>query len=270
MHYLEVDHFLNSSRSWLDQSPYCQLGAVKIFYDGTLTSKTSLMAHPFPATNQYGERIFSPPVFQQLIEKMRRYELPIAVHTIGDQALDELADYLLQFPVKKGLHDRIIHGSFAKYTTIEKLKKLPIIIDIQPQFVTTDFPHALGFVPHNTELIYPWKTYLDAGLIICGSSDAPVEVPDPLLGISSAWRRKCDDGIIYQPEQQLSMFDAIRLYTTLSNVPTYHTSTRGYLKPGYIADFTMLNHDILKHPELIDEAKVVMTVIDDKVVFKKE
>jgi predicted amidohydrolase YtcJ len=129
----------------------------------------------------------------------------------------------------KGLHDRIIHASFAKESTLEKLKKLPVILDIQPQFVGSDLPTAYQWIHPQTELIYPWKSYADQGIIICGGSDAPVEIPNPLLGIQAAMHRYSSlDGNIYQPEQRLSLFEAVTLYTTYSQIPTYHTATREY------------------------------------------
>jgi predicted amidohydrolase YtcJ len=268
MHYLVLDDYLKSGDPWLDQHPYLQLGAIKIFYDGTLSSQTALMHHPYRNTDHYGERIFSKEVFRTLIKKIRQHELPIAVHTIGDQALEELADWFKEFPVKNGLHDRIIHASFALEKTVEKLKELPLIFDIQPQFLSSDLPKGLAIINPKTSLIYPWKTYMDAQLILCGSSDAPVEDPNPLLGIASAYYRQSDDdGLTYGENEKLSIFEAVKLYTTYAQVPTYLSKQRGYLKVGFDADFTLLDTNIFKHPEKLKTTKVIATIIDDHCVY---
>lgn len=267
MHHEIIQDYLNSKDRWLDQNPYLQLGAVKIFYDGTISSQTALMSLSY-SNQQQGQRLFSASDFIELITFLRKHQLPIAVHTIGDLALDELTDWLIKYPPMKGLHDRIIHASFAKESTLEKLKKLPVILDIQPQFVSSDLPTAYQWIHPQTELIYPWKSYADQGIIICGGSDAPVEIPNPLLGIQAAMHRYSSlDGNIYQPEQRLSLFEAVRLYTTYSQIPTYHTATRGYIKVGYIADFTILNHDIIINHTLIEKTKVILTVVNDQIVY---
>jgi len=268
MHHEVIEDYFKSGRPWLDQSPYLQLGAVKIFYDGTISSQTALMAHPYQGVNHAGERQFDLAVWESKLKLIRQAGLPIAIHTIGDQALDEVADWLTRYPVKTGLHDRIIHASFALPSTLAKLKKLAVIFDIQPQFLTSDLPWAFDVIAKETALIYPWKTYQDAGLILCGSSDAPVEIPDPLLGIAAAYHRQVQ-GQTYQAQERLTMFEAIQLYTTLANVPTYDTQHRGYLKVNYLADMTFFNVDFLKDAQQLPDAKVMMTVIDDRVVFRR-
>ena len=267
MHHEIIQEFLKSNDQWLDQNPLLQLGAVKIFYDGTISSQTALMSLSY-SNQQQGQRLFKASDFVKLITFLRNHHLPIAVHTIGDLALDELTDWLIQYPPLMGLHDRIIHASFAKQSTLEKLKKLPVILDIQPQFVSSDLPTAYQWIHPNTELVYPWKSYADHGIVICGGSDAPVEIPNPLLGILAAVNRNSSlDGKIYQPEQKLSLFEAVKLYTTYSQIPTYHTATRGYIKVGYIADFTVLNDDIIKNHALLEKTKVILTIVNDQIVY---
>lgn len=268
IHHLELDHFLTSGRPWLDQSPYLQLGAVKTFYDGTISSQTAWMANPYQQSHQYGERIFNTESWTTLLSKIRQAGLPIAIHTIGDQALHEVATWLKNHPVKPGLHDRIIHASFAKTSTLDILKALPLIFDIQPQFLSSDLPWALSYISEKTELVYPWQTYANAGLILCGSSDAPVEIPNPLLGIDAAYRRRSrHNQLVYQPEERLSIFEAIKLYTTGANAPTYDLGRRGILKVGNLADFTCFDMDILRHPETLRQAKTTLTVVDDQIVY---
>lgn len=268
MHHEIIDDYVKSGDTWLDQSPFLQLGAVKLFYDGTVSSQTALMSLSY-SNNQQGLRVFDVHAFESLIIKLRALNLPIAVHTIGDQALDELANWLMKYPPKKGLHDRIIHASFAKTSTLLLLSKLPVILDIQPQFVSSDLPDAYQWIHPQTELVYPWKSYMDHRITVCGGSDAPVETPNPLLGIKAAYTRQSDkDSKVYQPEQRLSIFESIKLYTTYSQIPTYHQNNRGHLAIGYVADFTILTIDIIKKPMQIDDALVFMTVIDDQIVYQ--
>jgi hypothetical protein len=270
IHHQEVDGFVKSGRPWLDQSPFLQLGAVKIFYDGTLSSQTAWMAHPYP-NGSLGERIMTTEEFEHTLLKMRRLNLPVALHTIGDLALDEVGHWLKKYPVQKGLHDRIIHASFAQLSSLPLLQSLPIILDIQPQFLSSDLPWGLKLLPSQTELIYAWKTYLKNGLVLCGGSDAPVEVPDPLKAIRAAVKRISDqDGQSYGEVEKLTMLEAIHLYTTQANVPTYKTYERGKLAKGYVADFTVFNVDFLNDPALLDQAYVTMTIVDDQLVYLKD
>ncbi len=269
MHHLTIDDYLKSKRPWLDQNPFLQLGAVKMFYDGTLTSKTALMINPF-SNGSFGERIDPLLTWENRLKAMRKLGLPVAIHVIGDQGLDEVADSLTKYPVKKGLHDRIIHASFAKKPTLAKLKKLSVIFDIQPQFLTSDFPEGFALFQKPPALIYPWKTYSDHGLVLCGSSDAPVEIPNPLLGIYHAvYRQKRHSDNVLGEEEKISMFEAISLYTTLANIPTYQVN-RGKIDIGFIADLTMLNQDPFKVSKAYwSHLHVTQTIINEQQVYKK-
>jgi predicted amidohydrolase YtcJ len=228
------------------------------------------MKHPYPSTTHHGERIMSPHDFETTLQRMRALNLPVALHTIGDAALDEVADYLIKYPVKKGLHDRIIHASFAQQSTLSKLNKIPIILDIQPQFLSSDLPWGLNLLPNKTQLIYPWATYHRAGLILCGGSDAPVEIPNPLLGIkASVFRLSDHDGKTYGKDECLSMYEAVLLYTQWANIPTYKSHERGKIDVGYLADFTVFNHDFLAQPSLIHDAYVTHTIVNDHIVYER-
>ena len=59
------------------------------------------------------------------------------------------------------------------------------------------------------------------GITLCGSSDAPIEIPNPLLGMHVSIFRRLKDGSIFDPSEKISRFEALKLYTTYANIPTY-------------------------------------------------
>ena len=66
------------------------------------------------------------------------------------------------------------------------------------------------------------------------------------------------------------MYEAILLYTQWANVPTYKSHERGKLEVAYIADFTVFNCDFLAQPQLIHDARVTHTIVDDQLVYQHE
>lgn len=75
------------------------------------------------------------------------------------------------------------------------MKQLPLVLDIQPIFLCTDL-HWIGerIGTEREKGTYAWKTLQDAGMIITGGSDCPVETYDPIKGIYAAVTRKDFDG----------------------------------------------------------------------------
>src|SRR5690625_6995747 len=76
-----------------------QIGAVKIFADGALGRRTALLSEPYhDAQEMYGEAMFDQETLYEIVRSARELSMPVAVHTIGDQALENELDNLDQFP----------------------------------------------------------------------------------------------------------------------------------------------------------------------------
>ena len=268
IHFLELDGFIHNKHKFMDQGFFLQLGPVKMFYDGTLSSKSAYLSSPYKDSESNGLKMQSDDDFIINLKKVRKYRLPVAVHVIGDQGLEDLLEILKSYPPHGGLHDRIIHASLMTKKSLELMKDMPLIVDVQPQFIKSDFPEAFNLFSCEPDYIYAFKSMLEHNITICGSSDAPVEIPNPLLGMHAAIKRKQKDGSTLNRAERISRFEALKLYTTYANIPTYHYN-RGLIKKGYIADFVVFEHDLLEIPsnDLLT-TKPLMTVIDEKVVFK--
>lgn len=271
IHYLELDKHIASKNPFLDINKYLQLGAVKVFFDGTLGSKTAFLYHPYKDSNTYGRLEMDQQSFIQIVKKVRTLDMSLAIHVIGDQALDQLIDILKLYPPKKGLHDRLIHASFVSNQALKALKDMPIIIDIQPQFIESDFPEGFKLFSKYPEKIYPFQSFLNHQVTICGSSDAPVEIPNPMLGMYHAVTRNGLNDCKDNDDEKINRFEALKLYTTYANIPTYHSHNRGLIKLGYIADFTVFDQDLLSIDiKLLKTIKPIMTIVDEHIVYNKK
>ena len=109
---------------------------------------------------------------------------------------------------------------------------------------------------------------LKNGLILSFSSDAPVEVPNPLLGILYSTNRIAKDGICYQPNEKVSRLEAIEAYTKYASIQNV-VQNRGVIKVGYLADFTVFKEDLkLMTDEDLLKDQVLMTIIHEHVVYE--
>lgn len=252
---------------------FVTFGAMKIFADGALGGRTALLSRPYnDAPDTSGVAIYDLRELKSLVQKARFYEMPVVIHTIGDLALEYAIEAVEAYPPPKGLRDRLVHVQVARPDLIERMQKLPVVLDIQPQFVTSDFPWVIERLgEERMPYSFAWKTLLDAGLHCAGGSDAPIEIPDPLLGIHAAVTRRkigeTHDG--YYPEQKLSVYEAVSLYTKGSAYVIGKENTRGQIAEGFTADFTVLDRDLFTVPvDDIPNAKVEMTVVDNTVMFE--
>jgi predicted amidohydrolase YtcJ len=253
-----------------------EIGAMKIFADGALGGRTALLSQPYnDAPETSGVAIFQLPQLKELVKKARQFNMPVAIHAIGDLAFEYAIDAIEEFPPLEGQRDRIIHAQIIRRDLIERVKVLPIVLDLQPRFIASDFPWVIERLgTERMEYCYAWKTLLSEGIPCSGGSDAPIEPVNPLLGIHAAVaRRKPEDNehVTYYPEQRLTTYEAVKLFTSGSAYAINREHDRGMIEVGYDADFTILNRDILTiQTEDILKTNVMMTVVDGEIVYERK
>lgn len=252
---------------------YVTFDAMKIFADGALGAKTALLAAPYnDAPETSGVAIYDLDGLKDMVKKARDLNMPVVIHTIGDLALEYAVTAIEAYPVPEGRRDRLVHTLVVNDNLLERLQRLPVVLDIQPQFVTSDFPwvrERLG--EERLPYAYAWKTLLDRGIHCAAGSDAPIEIPDPLLGIHALVTRKKpqDTHEGYGPDQKLTPYEAVSLYTKGSAYVVGREETRGQIAPGFTADFTILDQDLFMiSPEQIPAVNVGMTVVSGIVMYE--
>lgn len=253
--------------------PWIEPGAMKIFVDGALGGRTALLSKPYEdSTGIQGVAIHTQDELETLVAKARSYGEAVAVHAIGDLGMDMIVTAIEKHPVPLGKRDRLIHANVLREDLVVRLERLDIVLDIQPSFVTSDFPwvkERLGNV--RLDWAYAWKKLVKRGLKCSGGSDSPIEEVDPRSGLYAAVARKkpgeTHEG--YLPDEKLSRYEAIALYTIGSAQAICKEHVRGYIEVGYDADLTVFDRNLLTGTdEQILEAKVIKTIIAGEIVFE--
>lgn len=253
--------------------PWITPGEMKFFVDGALGGKTALLSEPYADTPEtFGMAVHTDEEIEALVKLARTYHEAVAVHVIGDGAVEKIVEVLEKYPAPDGKRDRLIHVNVLREDLVERMAKLPVILDLQPVFVSSDFPWVMDRLGEGRlDWAYAWKKLLDKGFICGGGSDAPIEEANPLLGIYAAVTRRkvgeTHDG--YLPEEKLSRFEAVGLFTTGSAATIGKSDCRGKLAVGCDADFTVLDRDLFQvDAEEIVSARVKMTVVGGEVMYK--
>ncbi|GAB3797568.1 amidohydrolase [Virgibacillus kimchii] len=251
-----------------------QIGAVKLFADGAFGRRTALLSAPYSDDpGNYGDAMYDQRTLYDIIQRTRELDMPIAVHTIGDQALENILDILDQFPAAP-YRDRLIHTQVLRSDLLTRLAKPYRIADIQPRFLASDFPWVQDRLGHDRiSQSYAWKSMMDAGIICAGGSDSPVEPIDPLLGIHAAVTRKTPgqthEG--YIPDEKLTMEEAFQLFTEMGAYPTNEETVKGTIARGKLADITVYSKNPfdMDNPDELLETDIEMTVIGGEVRYRK-
>lgn len=175
---------------------------IKFFCDGSLGGKTCATYFPFQCTDITTEEsskevnkgktkrvetnfglLIDPLTLSSRIKISKLFNFRIEFHCIGDRSADFLLNELLH--INKN-HDRfiIVHAQLVNESVIEKMKNLNILLSCQPSFLSSDFKYIQNYI-HSSykKYCYLYKSLLNKNIIIAGSSDAPVELFSPIIGI---------------------------------------------------------------------------------------
>jgi len=261
-----LDHLIRLGLSTGFGDDMVKIGGVKVFADGSLGARTAALHEPYsddPSTR--GMTLHSEEKLEELIMKTHEAGLQLAVHAIGDRAIDivltALEKALKRKPGKDHRH-RIEHASVLNEKLVGHIKGLGVIASVQPHFVVSDFwvPDRLGL--ERARWTYPFKTLIQKGVPIIGGSDCPVEPISPLLGIWAAASRESF------PEERITVDEALRMYTIGAAFASFEERTKGSIEVDKLADLVVLSHDPRRVPlDEIREIEVEMTLVGGHIVY---
>ncbi len=251
---------------------FFRLAGIKIFADGALGSQTALCFNKYIGSkHNYGIEVTSVSKMMTYIRTAGKLELPVAIHAIGDKAVANVLDAFEQTsPPQPPVRHRIEHLQLVRKKDIQRIKQLGIVASVQPSHCPSDIDMVRDYWGARGANAYIFRTFLNKGIDVAFGSDCPIEPLDPISGMAAAVRRaKPHSRDTFYPEQRLTAFEALSAFTVGSAIASGESHCRGYLLPGYPADFIVLSDDITKTaPTKIEHIKVLGTVLDGKVKYR--
>ncbi len=247
---------------------YIEFGAMKLFADGSFGGNTAWLKEAYVGTQTTGIALHTDEQFAQWLQLARKYDSGIAVHAIGDAAVDQFIRHLERVrPV--AMRDRYIHGSLCSIEQMKALKKLHVIVDAQPTFLLSDMPWLQEKLGKREARLYPWKTFLNEGLVLGAGTDAPIESISPFETIwAGVTRKNPSSQVVFDASERLTRYEMVHMYTVGSAYTGNQELYRGKIQEGFDADFTIVDTDLLCCEEAaILKTTVLQTVIDGKVVY---
>jgi predicted amidohydrolase YtcJ len=256
---------------------WLRLAGVKGYVDGSLGSTTALFYEPYlDAPDTKGLMVTPEDSLRQWIGAADSAGLQAAVHAIGDRANGVILDIYDSLARAHGPRDRrfrIEHAQHLRPSDIQRIARSGVIASMQPYHAIDDGRWAEKRIgPERIKTTYAFRSLLDAGAHLAFGSDWTVAPLDPILGIYAAVTRRTLDGKHpegWVPEQKITVEEALRAYTTGNAYGVFAERQRGMLKPGYLADVTVLSQDLTAiPPEEIEHVGIHATVVGGKIVFE--
>lgn len=254
-----------------------RVGCLKGYSDGSLGSTTAWFFDPYlDAPNTSGLASDEIPKTPEYVLAADKAGLQINIHAIGDKANATILDIFAATEKANGVRDRRFRVEHAQHLRVEDLKRFgsqKVIASMQPFHVIDDGRWAWKRLDEKRlKGTYAFRTILDTGGMLAFGSDSPVAPLNPILGVYAAvTRRTLDDKNPngWLPEQKISVAETIKAFTWGSAFAEFQEGDKGTLAVGKLADFVIISDDIFTiDPVKIRDAKVVMTLVNGKVVYE--
>lgn len=254
--------------------------AIKLYVDGALGSRGAALLEPYsdkPDTS--GLLLLEKDDAMAILDKAIEAGVQVNTHAIGDRGnrlvLDWYEEAFAAHPEASDLRWRIEHAQILNPVDIPRLAGLGVIPSMQPSHAIGDLFFAPGRLgPGRLAGAYAWRSLIDAGAIIPGGSDAPVERGDPRIEFYAAAARKSLDGYSdenWHGEEAVARAEALKMFTVWPAYASFEEDRLGAIEAGKRADFTVFSKDIMTAPvEEILKAKAVMTVVDGVIVYQSQ
>ncbi|MBM4186231.1 MAG: amidohydrolase [Gemmatimonadetes bacterium] len=261
---------------------WVRLAGIKIHADGIPTgNKTAWLHEPYQGGGN-GTLVLGK---GDDAERVRELETMVAMahdrgwqigtHATGDRALDAVIDAYQKALGARPDRDRrhyLIHADLISPEALQRMAALGVGANFNStiKFLIADGQvEALG----STRAAYEWpyRTAIDAGVVVATGSDAPVTDGNWRQGIATCVTRLGkQSNRVSGASERITLDEAIRSHTAAGAWQDRAETWKGTLETGMAADLVVLDGTIGKvDPAAIGELGVTTTIVAGKVVFSR-
>jgi predicted amidohydrolase YtcJ len=265
-------HFLDNG---VYKTPSITVSTVKLYADGALGSRGAWLLEPYSdAPNASGLQLETPERLSEVCKKAFDSGYQVAIHCIGDAAVRQVLDVYEQFLTPgNDLRWRIEHAQTVHPVDLPRFGELNVVPSVQTTHATSDMIWAADRLGDRIKTAYIYQDLLKQNGWLPNGSDFPIEHINPLYGFYAGVARKNLDGYPpegFQMENALTREQALKAMTIWAAKVAFEEEYKGSLEPGKLADFVVLEKDIMVAPEdLLPNIKVEKTFVNGKVVYLK-
>jgi predicted amidohydrolase YtcJ len=257
-----------------------RVAGIKMFIDGVVESKTAMMLAPYSdGSGETGVPDMDPGAHRAFVARADALGLQVATHAIGDRGVRATLDAYAAAAAANGTegrrhrveHIEVLHPDdlprFARAGAIASMQPLHCAPTIDPY--QTPYTELIG--GDRLPRAFMWRSLLECGARLSFGSDWPIVSPDVMQGLHVAVTRTNVAGVPpggYEPQQTVTPAQALDAYTRGAAYVEFAEREKGMLRPGMLADVTVLSRDLFSGGSgSILDTRVVLTIVGGHIVY---
>ena len=271
---------------------WLKVGPLKIFVDGGILIGTAFMRDPYGAgardlyaiddSAYRGFLTLTPAQIRSAIAIGHRHGWQMVAHVTGDAGVDVVLDAFeaaqAQLPSPDPRYT-LIHAYFVHPESAARAARLGVLVDTQPAWYYKDAEAlAMGLGRDRLAHFIGLRTLRQAGVDVAINTDHMFGLDrdealnpfNPFLTIYVATTRRTQSGVIVSGGEAVSREEALRMMTSVAARFSFDEKTRGSIEVGKLADFVVLDADIMTcPPDRLRAIQPEMTVIGGRVAYER-
>jgi len=271
---------------------WLKVGPLKIFVDGGILLGTAYMREPYGtgAHDLYaiddpayrGFLTLTPEQLRAAIAMGRTHGWQMVAHVTGDAGVDAVLDAFAAAQAQRPSPDprsTLIHAYFVHPESAERAARLGVLVDTQPAWYYQDADAlATGLGRERLAHFIGLRTLRQAGVDVAINTDHMFGLDrddalnpfNPFLTIYAATTRRTRSGAIVSGDEAVSREEALRMMTSAAARFSFDEKTRGSIEAGKLADFVVLDTDIMTcPPERLRAIRPELTVVGGHVAYER-
>ncbi|MBI5402406.1 MAG: amidohydrolase [Ignavibacteriae bacterium] len=251
--------------------------SVTLDYDGAFELQSAAMSENYKTESKKK----NPYTDEATIEKTLRAALDknfqFTIKTVGDEAVNRVLNIIEKVIKEKNPKDariKLENVEFISQSDLNRIKELKIILSVRPESSVSDMDYINILIsPEAKKNFALWNSMIKSAGLITSGSGFPFSLSiSPLTGIYYLTARQPVDTLLSDvpnPDQKISVQDAVKAYTVWAAYSTFQEETRGTLEKGKFADMVVLSDDIFNLTgTAILNTKVIMTIVNGIVEYE--
>ena len=284
---------MNTHPATGEPDDYLRYGGYKGYYDGLMGSHNALLSEPYSdKPGRHGRYrtdtsddpelvIKNPDKFFNFLKIALDDGYSVDTHAIGDRGISEVLDDYKRLVRESGRalnRFRVIHAMTVQPADFDRFAAMKLIAEVNPSQMEDDMRWVIDRLgPQREKLVYPFKTFIDRGIMMTVGSDIPGAAGaafsnHPALAINAMVHRTKSDGTPaggWLPEQKISVHEALKAFTINGAYSVFDEDIRGSIKAGKLADVAVCSVNIIEHPDDILKMEIEMTIVAGNIVFER-
>lgn len=256
----ELDGRIVDIEAMLYEDDFLHFAGAKFQVDGAALASFTNEPHSGTAWNL---PIWEPADLNEAVAAFHDAGYQVALHTIGDRAVDIALDAIenaMNANPRPDPRHRLEHAVLNTDEALQRTRDLGVVVSTQPQFIRL-MADALEEIwgEERVQRIFPTRTWLDMGVPLALSSDAP-SAPwwDPQTTLFGTVARYSASQRPVSPEQALTIEEAMYAHTMGGAYADFAEDEKGSLEAGKFADLIVWTDD----PYSADTRDLVNLTVD--------